>query len=166
MRIPTHNVCRAFPELDSFSDEQCQRFLDAILQRHWLSRLGLNVMTVVLFVVGGFGLMRAVVAVLQSFNRPSDPNAGITLVLLAVIVGTFVGGMSGLLIRDRWLRRRLAARILELVCAGCGYSLLGLAATDGKIICPECGNPCELSSRGIAVDAALVSQPSELRGTP
>jgi len=66
------------------------------------------------------------------------------------------------MLRDVWLRRRLSARILELECAGCGYSLLGLGAANGVIICPECGDRCELASRGIEVDTTLVpaSQPN------
>ena len=166
MRLPTHNICRAFPELDGFSDEQCKRFLQATLKKHWLARHRLNSLTVILFLVGGFGMLRAFVAVVQAFKISVSSNFGIELLLLPAIIGAFAGALTGLMIRDRWLRRRLSARILELACAGCGYSLLGLAAHQGIIICPECGSRCELASRGIEVDTTLVSPESTTPSTP
>jgi hypothetical protein len=118
---------------------------------------------VVLFFAGWLGLT---LAVMYSLGPLLNVMWQIPVALSAVIIGAVIGGVSGLLIRDHWLRRRLAARILELACAGCGYSLLGLATTDGIIVCPECGNPCELAARGIEVDTALAPQTPESMGTP
>lgn len=166
MRFPTHNICRAFPELDGFSDEQCKRFLQATLKKHWLARLLLNLLVVVLFNVGWYGLAYSVFILMLALGIKPGGDSGFGVAILAVVIGALAGALTGLLIRDRWLRRRLSARILELACAGCGYSLLGLAAQQGIIICPECGNRCELASRGIEVDTTLITPEATPTGTP
>lgn len=157
MRLPVHNVCRAFPELDRFTDAQCERFLSATLQQHWIARQAMRVVIAACFCIGWFGLTYVVMLIVVSFG-PRNSTLQVPLAFASVIVGALMGGIAGLMLRDRWLRARLSARLLQLACPGCGYSLLGLPAVEGVITCPECGNPCDLAARQIAIDTTLVPQ--------
>jgi hypothetical protein len=156
MRIPYHNVCRAFPELDPFSDEQCQRFLQATLRRHWISRQGIRLLMIVVFSAGWILLTLITMPIVLSLG-PRYITWQVPTAFISVIIGAFAGGVAGLMIRDRWLRMVLRRRLLELACPACTYSLLGLAAQDGIIICPECGVPFEMTKENVEPDTTLIT---------
>lgn len=156
MRIPTHNICRAFPELDRFDDEQCQRFLEATLRKYWIARQGIHLLMILVFFCGWIVLMLIAMPIVVSFG-PRYMTWQVPVAILSIVVGAFAGGVCALFIRDFWLRRALRHRILELACPSCTYSLLGLAATDGIITCPECGTPYELAKENVQPDTTLVS---------
>lgn len=65
---------------------------------------------------------------------------------LGVIIASIVGPVSGILIRD-WLLRKRVRHILRArgTCVGCGYGLAGLPVSPrNQIICPECELLCEV----------------------
>jgi hypothetical protein len=156
MRIPYHNVCRAFPELDPFSDEQCQRFLHATMRKHWISRQGIRLLMIAMFCAGWILLTLIAMPIVISFG-PKYLTWQVPIAIISVIIGAFAGGVAGLMIRDRWLRKLLSRRLLELACPACTYSLLGLAAQEGRIICPECGVPYEMTKENVEPDTTLVA---------
>ncbi|MBL8990029.1 MAG: hypothetical protein JNJ48_00455 [Phycisphaerae bacterium] len=155
MRLPVSRVYRAFPELDRFSDELCETYVRRITQRHagaWsalnMLALGLAMASTMVLMVADRSLSRGLALV---------PHDGL-LPILALAAPT-LGGVAGLLIRDRWLRTRLRRALGDTNCDGCSYSLLGLPPADGFICCPECGRRMRPSERGLTFADFLSAAP-------
>lgn len=152
MRIPLHKIYRAFPELDRFSDDECERYVHqartvAYSRRFWRHALeGLAM-------VGGFAVVLVLQVVIYTVitalpgNPPRwfEPVAMFTFVTLLVAVPS----LGSLMVRDRWLRRAIADRLANARCPHCEYSLLGLPVDDGSVQCPECGETIELAAYGL-----------------
>ncbi len=149
VRFFTRKIYRKFPELDAFSDEQCERLVRAANRRgarfvRWLLvMLGMGLLT--LFVGFPLGLLAAVwIAMLYSQAPGGKPLPDwIPLALSAGTLGTIFGVilLSGLSIRNSLLRASID-RVLRSrrICAACDYELVGLPARpDGVLVCPECG---------------------------
>lgn len=67
-------------------------------------------------------------------------------VAMNVVIASVVGPVSGILIRD-WLLRKRVRHILRArgTCVGCGYGLVGLPVSQNhQITCPECELLCEV----------------------
>ncbi len=157
MRVPTSKIYRAFAELDPFTDEQCQLFL----QR--LKNQGTYSATVWSTAIMCFFAALLVVAVIFSAladetaefcRRLSGPRVGChlaTAIGIALVVG--VPSMSALLARDvvvwRYLRWAIGLEIERIRCLGCKYSMLGQRVVDGFVTCPECGRRLTLSELGV-----------------
>jgi len=159
MRIPTHKIYRAFPELDRFSDEECERMMvranrgvRGFVHQGMGCALGLAAMVlsgvawlVVSSLVAGF--------VLRGLGMPTENG----LVLGAVILGvTVLPAFCGLWVYDVFRRRALLAEIRTQIdrvrCFGCDYILIGQVARDGAVTCPECGQHVTLDRLGITED--------------
>lgn len=167
MRLVTRKLWRAFPELDRFSDEQCQRFVKAANRRLSLRLVRWGLMAVVWALVTFSPLLLAFgELVLVEYGWRSDTSAsrwlgrtwwvrsdigmGLTMVLMLAL-----GGLGAGVVRD-WLLRRRVRRVLRTRgrCAACHYFLAGLPVTAScTVVCPECGHTTE-------VDASL----GELQG--
>ncbi|MBY0111648.1 MAG: hypothetical protein K2Y21_02415 [Phycisphaerales bacterium] len=77
------------------------------------------------------------------------------LSVVAALLALAAGPIGVLVVRDFWLRRRIWGVLrTQGRCPTCGYSLLGLAATDGVALCPECGRSIELSKAMLALSGA------------
>ncbi len=144
MRIPVGKIYRAFPELDRFTDEQCERFVRAACRQGWRRHVHRLIVGLAVF----FSMVLATVAVYAVGNWLDRvlplgldrsgwfwPFAGTSL--FVVLSPIFLS----LLLRDRLLLRRLRLVIRARgTCPGCRYSLLGITVGDGNIVtCPECG---------------------------
>ena len=75
--------------------------------------------------------------------------------LLFAVLPVLIGAGVPILLRDFWLRRRLAAKLGTVACTGCGYSLLGLSCVHHSrmgfgVDCPECGTCVWLAECGLA----------------
>jgi hypothetical protein len=152
VRFPWNRIYRAFPELDRFSDEECERFL---LQARAQRRIG--PLPGLLALVGIAGWCIAAVPMVQSWFRrgyfrgpgPIDPVR--TGALIAAVVGSTL--LVYYLARDFRLRRALRHRIDNARCPGCRQSLLGLpllAETPSPAVrCTECGEAIELGAIGL-----------------
>lgn len=144
MRVPLSKVYRAFPELDRFSDEQCQGW-QRLANDYWpWKRLAVSIAIVAVFVVVYFATTAAfgLVAAATAFTRQRGGDTD-TIILVLVLVGpVLIAVLASLGIRDWWTRRCLRRFIDDRLC-GCGYSLLGLPEepqTQGVAVhCPECG---------------------------
>lgn len=145
MRLPTYKVYRAFPELDRFSDEACQRYVRAARrgQEGWLGlaplALGLS---------GGFVLFMAMLGLIFAVGilapslrwGPVLPFAMSGSVALAGGAAAFFTFQA----RDVLLRRVLEKLLKLATCPHCRYSLLGLRIDAGVVSCPECGRSADV----------------------
>ncbi|HRQ72739.1 MAG TPA: hypothetical protein PLU35_06900 [Phycisphaerales bacterium] len=176
MRIPLSRVWRAFPELDRFSDEQCDRFVRAACRtgRRHLHRAALVVVFVLL--VAGSLLMAGFIS--EAGGRrwdPLAPTSGIVnfALFLLVLLCFALPPLVVMFIRDRLLLRRIR-RVLRTrgACPGCRYTLVGLPVSAAlAVVCPECGYEAEVdpalrelvideSGRGVFTPAAYREPPA------
>ncbi|HRJ49720.1 MAG: hypothetical protein KF787_10765 [Phycisphaeraceae bacterium] len=147
MRLPLSKIYRAFPELDSFTDDQCVRYV-AAARKGWPSRL-----LAALACLGTLLLTIITLGIVVGLAMEMDSHP---LLMAAVLFAIFPSGvLAAMIVRDAFLRAWLRRRILNATCGGCGYSLLGLSASmsqAGLILrCPECGGENELAQRGLTV---------------
>jgi hypothetical protein len=135
VRVPLEKIYRAFPELDSFSDEECWRYvLQVRAQRRvkywpWLAGIAAGM---ALFV-----LIPATIVV------KFQPRWFEWVLIVTAVVGPLGSGLSGMLVRDWLLITGIRNRINNTRCTACRHSLLGLpllrdSAADA-VRCPECG---------------------------
>lgn len=150
MRILTSSkVYRAFPELDRFEDERCERFVKAAkssLWWNWGSKAGL---LAVLGFVGAvsFGGFAVVVDRLEKSHRASQSDAAQVLALSGLLaVALAIPFFVMLMARDMNLRRRLRYILRARgTCMACHYSLVGLAVDERCMVtCPECGGATQV----------------------
>jgi hypothetical protein len=160
MRIPLHKVYRAFPELDRFEDEDCERFvvqarrvaIEKRIGRHLLEAVAAASVFLLVIALGMAGF-----AVLASLS--------VSWLVMDLAVMVFVSAMAGapivsaMMVRDAWLRRAIASRLASARCAACDYSLLGLPVNNGVVMCPECGFELALASYGLRPED-LLSRPA------
>jgi hypothetical protein len=138
MRLPLNRVYRAFPELDRFTNDQCEQFVRRAWRRAWW-RIGC-----LPFVAGAF-----VFAMLLSLisRLSGEPPAVVLITIVMLVIGLPV--VSALLLRDALLRHTVGGLIGKAVCIKCGFSLLGLRVADGVVRCPECGRLHHLKAIGL-----------------
>lgn len=152
VRFLTRRIDRAFPELDSYDDETCRRFVRAARRGFaWLMHAAIIFAVAVAGVVGGAWATDQLSRWLHRGLRPTDSDFVPVLVTVlggAVLMG--VGPLLGFLVRDRLHRRRLRFILRNRgSCPACSYKLIGLTLSDDSCItCPECG-------LRVKVDAAL-----------
>lgn len=156
IRIPTSKIYRAFPELDQFSDEQCERFM----QRIRVSGLRKTLPQAVFLAVTGAGLVLAcvvsgfVLAILEA-GLQSRRNGDVLSVFdfVVLLVGFGLPVFIGLIARDFTLRRHLKLVINEKLdrirCLTCKYILIGQVVHENRVTCPECGFVMSLDQLGI-----------------
>lgn len=162
MRLPISKFYRAFPELDKFSDEQCERFVrnatTGSIGRYLLILLRAVATSIIAFVIalGLIGLFAPILSDLLKSLSFFEPVLWIVFVF-AVIGIPVLCVMSGFLVRDYELRKAIWQVIDQHGwCAACRYSLLGLPLDqEFNVICPECG----MKNRGHEALTALVDQP-------
>lgn len=155
MRLPLSKVYRAFPELDEFEDDQCERFVQWARSRIRLRRFFLPFLAVVLWV-----MLVAVVAPMVFWLLPSGRRFEwlLTLAILAIAAALVWSIAVALLVRDWVLIRAIRYRIRGGRCPECRFSLLGLPIHDGAIVCPECGTDMTLHELGLTPRDLLVEE--------
>jgi hypothetical protein len=155
VRLPLANVYRAFPELDRFSDEECDEFVmranhhassgdqleNAFLQ---IACVVLGFVAAALLIAAGAGLVRALSSPLYPMSDRMA-SALVAMSALTLLVLPCVGSLVG---RDLWLRRAIRRLLRRTTCPHCHYSLLGLKVArvmgDHVLRCPECGQMLRL----------------------
>lgn len=138
-------MTQRFAELDVYPDAQRQAVLEELDIRcpHRLDTLVLP------FAFVPFALMLGAGNALILRN-----NLNVLLAVPLVLVSALVSVVP-IWCALRWYRRRTLRRLLESrTCACCGYSLLGMQATQVWVSCPECGEiyrpePHELTAQGL-----------------
>ena len=157
MRIPWRHIYRAFPELDAFSDAECERFVALARRREWLWEIVTGIVAIVAML--GVYLLVANVWRLAAVTMPRGwrqyigrtPAVFVMLLMPSLLTGPVVA----LMIRDAWLRWAIQRNLDITKCVGCGYSLLGLPVDRGRVRCPECGRDSTLAEMGITAEELL-----------
>jgi hypothetical protein len=146
MRMPLVKLHRAFPELDRFSDAQCRDMIYRVVARNPVVTflVSMGAVLVCLIVFGAIMLVGSLLA--RRFLAPVRQDEAIAVILLVAAVA---GLIASFLIRDLFVRRSISTWILSAQCEGCRYSLIGLAAMQHQIRCPECGCDNDLRARGV-----------------
>lgn len=172
MRLPYSKIYRGFPDLDPFSDEVCEGYInDVRRQQSFLVQI-YHAMAIVLMIIVGLPVSGAIAGlVFEGIRAWVGPHSLLAeragLVTLGVCL--FASGIACLSFRDRGLLKAIRARLAGAQCPGCGYSLLGLVVSSGMVQCPECGKVENLADRGLTAadilgaDASgpLVAGPNE-----
>lgn len=174
MRLITRRkIYRAFPELDSLSDERCEE----LLRRVHLSskRGGVLLLAVVSVGVGSFILaFICAMLLLQEVDlRRLEVDlyvSGRTWLYLLGRAGVAVGVVApplllALLTRDlvlgAFLKNALSGHLKRTACPGCKYQLLGLSVDEsGAVRCPECGGVVTLRELGLDGPEDLLARPT------
>lgn len=138
----TRKIHRAFPELDRYSDEQCDRFVRAAGRGFFRNLFVFGAC----ITVGAATLLCGITA--AAFLEPlasraigddadlRDIAAGLIL-FCAVVASPFLGYWM----RDWLLIRRIRTILRKRgLCTDCSYNLVGLPVVEGSVVvCPECG---------------------------
>lgn len=161
MRMPMSKIYRAFPELDRFNDEQCERFVEKA--NRWQDAVFQNILLGAFLFIGLFVIIPVVwitVHALVLVFIPDDLryryNASTLFMAIKLTVefgGLFIGM---LLMRDQLLLARIRKVLARSShCIKCDYSLLGLPVSSHNTIkCPECGHVTivDFSIKELAID--------------
>jgi hypothetical protein len=153
MRIPLNKVYRAFPELDAFSDAECERFVERAAKDYAGSRAAAHFIGVCVIVAGlvGIGILESVFwdGIGQDWSVLKRGDIAAVVVILNAVFMVLALCIGMLLVRDRWLIRTIRLKVRQASCPGCGYSLLGLMVELGVVTCPECAAPFFLTDHGM-----------------
>lgn len=163
MRIITRRrIYRAFPELDRFSDQQCEW----LLQRVRLSRARIAQTVASGVLAGLLGLIVMGAALVSTLRHVDERSIEIELVVRDLawlyslgwgIVLTLVFSMPSLLAllaRDltlgTYLKMALRGQLKRRACPDCRYQLIGQQVDEsGGLRCPECGRRTTLGELGL-----------------
>ncbi len=163
MRLIVRKVYRAFPELDRFSDAECEGFVRHVARRHPFKRFvvyfTLGVLSMVLIVLC-LGLLALVVGQLPNNVRGMQFMVQFGIILLGTTLSVLVPMFGVSNIRTAWLRGKIQKHLSAIECAECEYSLIGLTIVDGGIFCPECGQRFDLAARGLTAADVLAKTPA------
>ena len=173
MRILSRKIWRAFPELDRFDDETCERFVTRARSKAGSNRSALLVLSswIVTIVLTAF-LAEPMYWLGMNILWLFTEHVGVymeTLVELLVFT-SFIANpwLVGLHVRDRWLHRSIRKQLRGALCKQCEYSLLGLEVVIDQctwkyVLCPECGTKNEFEAGVLApadIDPTLLKDSS------
>jgi hypothetical protein len=155
MRIPGSKVYRAFPELDRFTDESCQKFVRAAMRG--VGKKAVMAAVVIPVAIFGFGCALYVwlsgFTVLEKSLGTRFDSMGLWMLPLAAVllIMAVVGVLPALVAKDLILRFSISRVFRDSgTCFACAYGLIGLPVSREKerwcISCPECHTECEVDS--------------------
>lgn len=145
MRIPASKVYRAFPELDKFSDAQCESFVKAAARQSGRRaiRVFLQLLVAGLVLVGVCGALMVLGERWKAANEVlwRRDDFYLAWAAMTMLVSFLATGLAFLVAKDVLLRRAIRRVMQERgTCTNCGYGLTGLPVNpSGVVICPECG---------------------------
>jgi hypothetical protein len=171
-----HNLARAFPELDRYSDEQRRRFLRSAKGSLW--RRGARGLVILstwpLTCAVLTGAMWGLIWLLSPGHDTGrfDPSLFVGVLVFGIGFASLVLPFFVLLLtRDVLVHRRVRTVLRDRgKCTGCGYVLVGMPVGEGaRVTCPECGVVTEVDPAlgDLVIEGADGSryQPSE-HGVP
>jgi hypothetical protein len=164
LRILSRKTWRAFPELDRFDDDTCNR----LIQRVWNQRGSWSLGVLILISVPVSLVLWFVIMIVTAlvFELSVFPTMSEVLVLMQ---RGFIGGplIAGFIVRDLWVSKQIRKHIDGVICKECEYSLLGLeinkSSVNAYVLCPECGVKNEFIDGELAeadIKPALLSEPN------
>jgi hypothetical protein len=174
MRFPRRKLYRAFPDLDRFSESQCEMLVRRIQQARSYGAtmiIGVSLTSMVIFGLGVALWLRHQGAwqafekdLLDLYGRTAADVLGPGLAFAPMLAAA---GLAGLYARDVLfqvlVRRAIRSRISRARCTGCGTSLLGLPAPGNVVRCPECSRVMGLRELGIESPAEMLSPPADFK---
>ncbi len=146
MRFPFTKIYRAFPELDNYRDDQCERFVTAARGR-WGRRF---LRVVIALIVAGVSQAALWIFIAIALNADWFSNLKAQHGSVLAVAGAFllipvclIGFLPALLLRDRMLLGQIRSILIERgFCIKCHYSLVGLPVSERKFVqCPDCEKP-------------------------
>ena len=171
VRIPKNKLYRAFSELDSFSDEQCERFVQRV-------RITGTYWPLVVVAVGLLSITSLFVVALSAFDLTKDMHRSLwlqfgrqtadTLALAiwlvpSVVIPPFVGIVTRDIVLRLYLRHAVRMQIERVMCRSCKYLLIGQRVAAGRVTCPECGEGNALSTLGVTEEDLVPPERGEDR---
>lgn len=168
MRFPFSHTYRAFPELDEFSNAQCELFVKAAKRKYRLSHFKHAVVSLVLSLLCTAVVVAAVSGV-TAFAKSTVlahsqfADELMLMALLSALVAT--PAFVCILRHDRWLRKAIQRRLHEMQCLGCSYSLLGLPPRGEIVVCPECGVEFDLRAHQLSRQELMLEDDQLMKET-
>jgi hypothetical protein len=167
LRIPRKSLYRAFRELDPFTDEQCERFVQRVRVAGtypYVVCLAILVTSIPALIAVCAILARAD-ALQRFFSAQLDPvTADVLMIACWIIFPVGVPLLLGLVVRDIvvrvYLRRAIRVRIARVRCVGCKYLLIGQRVTRNIVSCPECGAQAHLMDLGLTPQDLVSPEPT------
>ncbi|MCC6660403.1 MAG: hypothetical protein IT437_05910 [Phycisphaerales bacterium] len=147
MRLPISKPWRAFPELDRYTDQQCERFLaEAHTSQRRLMMISHAMVAAV--IVGGVAAGIALVSwthdvLWRRFGTPAIIAVALSPVAVLPVIVVMLSRRTHRLLLFRELGRWRDAGHPE--CPRCNYPLVELPERDCTKTCPECGYVVELA---------------------
>lgn len=143
MLSSARDIIRSYDELAALSDHECNAFQHSLLRRDrklaWLPGCTAFVVFWAWLIFFGKGLdwleRRYSWDILDL-----GPGAYALLVLLGFLGALIVALALGYRIWSRSLRKAIETQLNEKRCVWCGYMLVGLESSAGRVRCPECGD--------------------------
>lgn len=137
MRLPVSKAYRAFPELDAFTDAECERLaFRARAYTSWYPSEGGTGIFLVFSVLGVLGAF--LTGWLLSLSRTRDHSQHDLIPGGVLIAFMAAGVILGLCYRDYRTRTIVAAQVRRTACPGCGNSLLGSPRSADSVRCSKC----------------------------
>lgn len=135
---------RAYPELDGYSDEECQRMVwQAIARREdaiWIIPLA---GAVVAFLIAG-SMAGTLLSVLGSIAVSGGFSAMASSLGSVVVISLIPAVIAWVFTRRTLIIRSIRNNMNRAKCPYCWFSLVGLTAREGEVRCPECGETSSL----------------------
>ena len=153
--LPITKFYRAYPELNGYPDETCERMILAARARRgdamWVvplaAVLAVNSVVVALAFVAARVMSSAAA---QPGARPPISIPG--LWVGALVVMFFIGAWLWVAVRRVLIIRSVLLHMEKARCPYCHFSLRGLLVDYGRVVCPECGQQILLADEGLTPD--------------
>lgn len=159
MRLPLAKIYRAFPELDPFPDEECQRYIRYAYRQ---ARFRIGCIPVVAFVVALVLMATINGLIISALDRSGMDSETAIVAFLVLFISMFaIPAVLALIVRDKVLFRVLYDRIKTARCPECAFSLLGLPVKDGAARCPECGKNIILRQHNLTPEDLMIRRIGE-----
>jgi DNA-directed RNA polymerase subunit RPC12/RpoP len=171
LRILRRKIWRAFPELDKYDDDVCQRYIHRAkrIDNSWKGWVLIFLTLPVAFIVWGvLSWMGSVFIAGLEYQHDIYLTDSFSIFFPLVVLTGFAWFplVSAFIVRDRWLNRCIRKQLSGIKCGACGYSLIGLSLIDEApnptVICPECGHHILLHEMGLThadIDPSLLAGP-------
>tara|TARA_R110000744_G_scaffold71294_6_gene143553 strand:+ start:193 stop:708 length:516 start_codon:yes stop_codon:yes gene_type:complete len=147
MRLLTRKIYRAFPELDQYDDQSCERYVNrAVRLNDELGCLLIGVIVIASVAAWIFIEYNTQLVIFYLFDAVGI-KLGVytdTFIRLVVTLGyVWFPWIMILIARDIRLRSQIRKQLDGAYCRSCGYRLIGLIilqeSTTEFVRCPECG---------------------------
>jgi len=134
---------QSYKVLQRFTPSERARLITFVQRKHLASLLATSFLVaagVASWVMLVINLWTSQIKPAVNFNAwvVNDPAKAIAL-CAALFVLLLVGPLTGLMVRDRWLKWALSRHVSQSHCHECQYPFLDIPVERERLTCPECG---------------------------